>query len=247
MIDSIIAHIASFKDKGEYRLRESKKTHLSSELNINKMHNMYKEQFPTHNVSYEKYRTIFNEKYNISFRFPRKDTCGTRDLYSAEVRAEESSLKTFLEGSEQKLEAERKLKILSNESKVHLLKANMFYVRKRSSRLASQKSRERVSIEMDFQKNLPTPNITTNDVYYKRQLTVIMLNIHVLFSGDSYFYVYDETVAGKGANEVASFLFHFVMCKLDPSVKELDIICDSCGGQNKNWTFLRMVHYWCAP
>lgn len=246
IFDAVHSHIASFKDKGEYShysLKDSKKTYLSPELNINKMYRLYKEKFPNHKVSYEKYRTIFNEKFNISFGYPRKDTCSTCDLYTAEVRAIESGLKIFPESSNENLEAKKKLKKLSEQNKLHLLKANMFYVRKRASRLASQKTSERESIAMDFQKNLPTPNITTNDVYYKRQLTVIMFNIHVLSTGDSYFYGYDETVAGKGANEVSSFLFHFVMCKLDPAVKELDIFCDSCGGQNKNWTLFRMVHY----
>lgn len=119
----------------------------------------------------------------------------------------------------------------------------MFYVRKRESRLNSQKEVTKEAIAMDFQKNLPVPNITTNDVYYKRQLTVCMFNIHVLSTNDSYFYAYDESVANKGSDEVASFLFNFVMTILDPKVKELDIFCDSCGGQNKNWTIFRMVHY----
>ncbi|KAG8269666.1 hypothetical protein J6590_102701 [Homalodisca vitripennis] len=113
----------------------------------------------------------------------------------------------------------------------------MFYVSKRSSRLASHKSKERESIGMDFQKNLPTLNITTNDVYYKRQLTVIMFNIHVLSSADS--------VAGKGSDEVASFLFDFVMCKLEPAVTELDIFCDSCAGQNTNWKSSVRHITWC--
>nr|CAD7459469.1 unnamed protein product [Timema tahoe]CAD7461930.1 unnamed protein product [Timema tahoe] len=70
-----------------------------------------------------------------------------------------------------------------------------------------------------------------------------MFNIHVLSTGESFFYAYDETVARKGADEVSSFLFYFVMVQLDPAVKELDIFCDSCGGQNKNWTLFRLVHY----
>lgn len=76
---------------------------------------------------------------------------------------------------------------------------------------------------MDYQKNFPVPNITTNDVriYYKRQLTLCMFNIHILSTDESYFFVYDETVAYKGSNEVASFLFYFVINILDRSVKAL--------------------------
>ena len=50
-----------------------------------------------------------------------------------------------------------------------------------------------------------------------------MFNIHILSTDESYFFVYDETVAYKGADEVASFLFYFVMNILDISVKNLDI------------------------
>lgn len=80
-------------------------------------------------------------------------------------------------------------------------------------------------------------------MFIQRQLTVIMFNIHVLSAGDSYFYGCDETVAGKGADGVAFFLFDFVMYKLEPAVTELDIFCDSCAGQNKNWTIFGMAHY----
>lgn len=99
----------------------------------------------------------------------------------------------------------------------------MFYVRKRACKESSQKSKERETIAMEFQKNVPVPNITTNDVYYKRQLIFCMFNIHILSTDESFFFVYPETVGYKGANEVASFLFYFVMTILDPSVKELDI------------------------
>lgn len=44
----------------------------------------------------------------------------------------------------------------------------MFYVRKRACKESSQKSKERETITMEFQKNVPVPNITTNNVYYKR-------------------------------------------------------------------------------
>lgn len=72
-------------------------------------------------------------------------------------------------------------------------------------------------------RNFFCPNIETNDEYYKRQLSVYMFNIHVLSSGASYFYVYLEKIVHKGADEVCSFIFHFVENFLPPSVKELEI------------------------
>lgn len=63
------------------------------------------------------------------------------------------------------------------------------------------------------------PNITTNDVYYKRQLSVYIFNIHVLSTGDSIFYIYPETIGHKGSDEVCSFLHHFFYNIFDPEVK----------------------------
>ena len=47
----------------------------------------------------------------------------------------------------------------------------------------------------------------------------------------STFYMYDETVASKGADEVISFMWHYFKHKLPDMVQELDIWCDSCYGQ----------------
>lgn len=96
---------------------------------------------------------------------------------------------------------------------------------------------------MDFQKNLPTPNITTNDVYYKRQLNFVSFNIHVLSDQTSVFYTYDESVAKKGADDVCSMIDHFVNSILPNTVRHLAIFCDSCAGQNKNYSVIRYLHH----
>lgn len=103
------AHIASFKGKWEYShySLKDKKTYLYSELNINKL---YKEKVPAHNVSYEKYRTVFSEKFDISFGYPQKHTCSTCEIYTAQMRAIENGLKNFPEGSKERLGAEKNWK-----------------------------------------------------------------------------------------------------------------------------------------
>lgn len=96
---------------------------------------------------------------------------------------------------------------------------------------------------MDFDKNYSCPNTATNDAYYTRQLTVYAFNIHVLSDSRSIFYLYPKTVANKGSDEEASFLHHFIYNYLDKDVTNLEIFSDSCGGQNKNKTLLRLMHY----
>lgn len=75
---------------------------------------------------------------------------------------------------------------------------------------------------IDFQENLPTPNITTNGVYYRRQLNFISFNIHIL--SHSVFYTYDETVAKKGADVVCSMVNHFVWNILSLDVRQLIVL-----------------------
>lgn len=207
-LEAIRNHIGSFKgERSHYSMKTSSRVYLPPELNIKKMYDLFRTANPNQTVSHEKYRTIFNSEFNISFGYPRMDTCSTCDRLAAELRAVDIAIKSYPEDSSERTKADKKLKEFTTERKLHLLKSNMFYVRKRASKESSQKSKERETIAMDFQKNVPVPNITTNDVYYKRQLTFCMFNIHILSTDESFFFVYPETVGYK-ANEVASFLFN---------------------------------------
>ena len=92
-------------------------------------------------------------------------------------------------------------------------------------------------------KNLPTPNVTTNDVFYRRQLSVHAFNIHVLSSNAVFVYMYDETTAKRGSDDVSSMLYHFFINSVPDHVVHLDLFCVGCEGQNKNWTVIRyMLH-----
>ncbi|GFS20968.1 voltage-dependent calcium channel unc-36 [Elysia marginata] len=89
----------------------------------------------------------------------------------------------------------------------------------------------------DFWKNLPSPNVTTRDIYYKRQLSTYTFNVHELGSNTGRLFTY-------GSNEVCSMLMaYFNTLSLSPDVNRLLLFCDSCPGQNKNWTVFRFLHY----
>ena len=195
------------------------------------MFSLFKEQHPNVPVSYETYRCIFNTKFNIAFGYPRSDTCATCDEFKAKVEA--------LSPVKNKNEITK----LTTLNVLHKKKAETFYTRKKQARLAAKKDKKIEAICMDFAKNVSIPNINTNDVYYKRQLSNYSFNIHVLSTGQSFFYVYHEGIAKKGPNEVASFLFHFINNYLNDDVEQLHIFCDSAGGQNKNFTIIRLIHY----
>lgn len=230
----IDAHIKSFKGrKSHYSLNKTKKMYLPEDLNIKKMYGLFKEKYPQVNISYETYRKNF-KLYNVSFGYPRSDTCSTCDKYLADMKNLDNSNETFVEARR------RKLTTLND---VHKAKAQNFYSKKRTGKNHAKTDASFEAIALDYQKNISLPNVTTNDAYYNRQLSMYSFNIHILSSGKSVFYTYPETVGKKGSNEVISFLYNFVFQVLDERVQTLEIFCDSAGGQNKNQSMFKFIHY----
>jgi len=64
-------------------------------------------------------------------------------------------------------------------------------------------------------------------------LVFIYSNVHVLSDETSIFYMYNETITQKGADDVCLILEHYFFKILDPKVRKLVIFCDSCADQNK--------------
>lgn len=234
ILDCVKSHIASFKTRqSHYSLKDNKnRSYLPEDLNIKKMYRMFLEINPTKRISYQTYREVFKKKFNIGFGYPRTDTCSQCDQFNVLMKAAEKINDNLQE-----------VKKLKREKELHLRKAQAFYDKKRNARKKARKEKEFECIAMDYQKNISLPNITTNDVYYKRQLSMFSFNIHVLSNAQSFFYTYPEYIAKKGANEVCSFLFDFCMNHLPREVEKLHIFCDGAGGQNKNYAFIRFTHY----
>ncbi|KAJ8872063.1 hypothetical protein PR048_025664, partial [Dryococelus australis] len=133
----------------------------------------------------------------------------------------------------------RRWKSFSN----HLRVAKTITADKRLVRKQARKVKEFKAITMDYGKNLTIPNISMGEVYYQRQLSFYHFNVHVLSDGSSTFYTYDQTIAKKGSDEVISTLYNFFFGVLRSNVREIHIFCDSCGGQNNNWTVIRFLQY----
>lgn len=246
LTDAVKVCVKTFLDslkgrKSHYSLKKSDKIYLSDELNISKLWTMYQESNPNCKISYDSFREIFNHDYNFSFGYPRKDTCSTCDSNKSKKAAFETSIASASEA--EKIILQNDLDKLLVEEKLHLSKSAKFYELKSLYKRKSRKSPDLEAITMDYQKNLHCPNITTNDVYYKRQLNFVSFNIHVLSDQTSVFYTYDESVAKKGADDVCSMIDHFVSSILPENVRKLVIFCDSCAGQNKNYTVIRYLHY----
>ncbi|XP_050308360.1 uncharacterized protein LOC126744845 [Anthonomus grandis grandis] len=192
--NKILEHNKSFKTRlSHYSLNKIKRIYLSAELNVKKMCDMFKEKFPQVKASYETNRSIFCSKFNISFGYPRSDTCSFCDQLKVQIDA---------------CHEEKGIKDLIIQQKLHLAKAEVFYARKKQARLRSRTKADTEAICMDFGRNLPMPNLSTNDVYYSRQLSLFSFIVHKLSNSEVFFYAYPETVEKKGANEFCSFFVH---------------------------------------
>lgn len=228
ILRSIEDHIKSFKGRqSHYSLHESQKVYLPDSLSVKKMHAMFMDKNPSIPVSYETYRKIFCNKFNISLGILAQIRAVHATLMQLRIKLECHIIESLNKDCAKPKEIEAQLYRLCIQNKVHLKRAEQFHTRKRRARLTSKKYVDREAIAMDFQKNLCIPNLSTNNVYYCRQLSLFSFNIHVLSSGHSLFYTYPETVAHKAADEVCSMLLHFIFCELGKEIKHLTVFCDS--------------------
>jgi len=58
-----------------------------------------------------------------------------------------------------------------------------------------------------------------------------------------YFYTWGEYEEGRGSNVICSGLYDFLVnfINKNPGIKKIRLVCDSCGGQNKNYAMLSMI------
>lgn len=132
------------------------KKYLDSNLTIAELHRKFLADNPENKISYEKFRQIFNEDFNISFGQPRKDICSTCEKNNILKEAAVAN-----NNIQEKINLER-------AQELHLRKSEVFL--KRISTTEKEQNETKLSICMDFQKNLPLPVTNVSDEYYLRQL-----------------------------------------------------------------------------
>ncbi|KAE9207061.1 hypothetical protein PF004_g17132 [Phytophthora fragariae] len=97
---------------------------------------------------------------------------------------------------------------------------------------------------MDFSHNLTLPSVsaTPSQWYFLSLVNVYLFGIYYANKNIQYNYVYEESVAGKGTDEVNSMLFHFIQkIVVANGHQKLTIYADNCGGQNKNNFVVKML------
>lgn len=92
-------------------------------------------------------------------------------------------------------------------------------------------------ITFDLQQNLPVPTLTHSAMFYLRQLWVYNFGIHKCDSVNGIMCVWNECIACRGSDEIASCLLRY-FTELRSTATKLVCYSDSCFGQNKNFTLI---------
>ena len=129
---------------------------------------------------------------------------------------------------------------LSGEWELHKLKAERAYQQLKEDGALAKSTSDVDTITFDLEQSLPTPVLTTNVVFYKRQLWTYNLGVHDCGTSKAYMHMWHEGIASRGSQEVGSCICRHL--KMNGSTaKHLVAFSDACGGQNRN---INMVCIW---
>ena len=225
-------HIRSFPSRESHYSRQNNKNrkYLPEGLSIARMYRLYIEKYETDLEGGQKptvkewlYRKIFTEEFNISFGYPRSDTCETCDLLKVAIDAAPT---------------EEECTKLQTELATHHEKAAKGYESLRSD--SKMEVKDGLVLTFDLQQNLPVPTLTHGSMFYLRQLWVYNFGIHVCSNESATMCLWNECIAGRGSSEIVSCILEY-FSQNKPQVKRLVCYSDSCFGQNKNYV---MVCFW---
>lgn len=217
----ILNHIQSFPAfESHYSRKNTSRLYLSQNLNIQKMFDLYKEQCSKNGESSPSnwlYRSVFAET-GLKFKLPSVDTCKTCDEYN--IKSKHSS------GEE--------LQHLNTMNQNHKDMVDAAYKAKQEDKKLLSTIPNLKVIVFDLQQCLPTPDLKTNVVFYKRQLWTYNETIRDIGLKETYCYMWHEALAGRGSNQIASILFKYILEKIPNSITHLVTYSDTCAGQNRN-------------
>nr|CAI5844733.1 unnamed protein product [Callosobruchus analis] len=135
------------------------------------------------------YRHIFNSEFNLRFHCPHSDTCNTCDRLNNAIQHNASNTAGTSSSNP------------TAELELHQRQAKHAVSTKQFDTDQSKLVEDTVVICFDLQKTLPTPLLTTNKVYYLRQLWTYNLCIHDLTNDRPNMYVWNESVASRGSRK----------------------------------------------
>ncbi|CAH1993091.1 unnamed protein product [Acanthoscelides obtectus] len=211
------------------RKKNPHRRYLAPDLNLSIMYDLYKKQLSLKDeqpVSKYIFSEIFSKQFNLHFHAPVSDSCKKCDLLQNKLKFE--------------MDVEKR-QSLTTEMELHQRKAQSAREGMKSDAVVAKNNSEVTAIAFDLMKTLPTPVISTGISYYKRQLWTYCLGIHNLATKESFMYIWNESIASRGPQEIGSCLLHFI--KNQVKTKKLLMYSDQCGGQNRNIKMALLCNY----
>lgn len=209
---------------------QSERLYLDSSLNIKSMWRMYLKENEILPVKHSYFRHVFNTNYNLGFGSPRTDVCSACLQLTEKIKS----------CHDEEIKAN-----LTIEKRLHQLRAKAFFD------LLKERCDGVQIISFDCQKNQVMPKVPDQQAYYSRQ--IYMFNFTVV-KGTSRTSLNPSTVTSfcwteneykKGSNEISSCIYHILESSgCGDDIHTIRLMCDGCGGQNKNTTLISMCCYW---
>ena len=222
VLQSVHDHLASLpKVASHYCRQNTSYVYLEEKVDsVSNLYSLYKDWMnENHSDKPMASKRQYEDEYSslkISIFKPRKDLCDicfSYDNLSDRDKAEQ------LQAQEQ-----------------HILAKDLAEGLKKQERLDSCKNYQSVATcAFDLQKVLLLPHCSAGPVFYKRKLNVYNFTIYNMGLHEGHCYVWHESIAGKGANEIASHVYDY-LCKTSASgeIKLFKFWSDNCASQNKN-------------
>lgn len=230
MTENIKKNILKYKCReSHYSRKDSSRSYLSPELIIKKMWQRYCLECDRDGLlrcSLSKYKSVFYKYFNLGFGNPRTDTCSTCAQYAIKIKANTN------------LEEQNSLKL---QYRLHKSKAKRFF------QILKEENEDTITVCFDCQQNQPLPKLSIGEIFYTRQVWLynclfMQVSKENRNTGVTH-YTWLETQSGRGANEVASALRHYLSMLESELKKEnrqvvLRLFSDSYGSQNKNFALM---------
>lgn len=118
----------------------------------------------------------------------------------------------------------------------HLEMTEASYKEKQKDKCLSNSNSYTSTISFDLQKCLPTPMLLNGVSFYKRQLQTLNLTLYETTENQSrpICYLWNETIAARGGQEIASCLFKHFFEEIKEEIEIVNLYSDCCPGQNRN-------------
>ncbi|PIK58358.1 hypothetical protein BSL78_04746 [Apostichopus japonicus] len=224
--DDVERHIDRFpRMESHYCRKKTSYQYLSPDLNLIKMYELYQRECCKENritASLSLYKDVFYTK-KLKFHVPKKDVCGLCDTFNRGNQDERDKIKgTYEKHIAEKQEVRKVKEVLKSKANTDP-----------SFLLAS----------FDLQQVLYVPKSARGELFYKRKLACYNFTICEIGKMDGFCYFWHEGIARRGANEIASNVYHF-LCEVDTrNVSDIAFFADGCCGQNKNSILPTMLGY----